>query len=76
MDGFKGKWDYKYHKPVLNMERKLGHLFTYFEYPNSIRKSCINAIQPKGQIRRRIKVIDSLLREGAAMKIIYLKVTD
>lgn len=76
MDRFKGKWAHKYHKPVYNVERKLGNLFTYFEYPNSIRRSCINAIQLKGQIRRRIKVIDPLLREGAAMKIIYLKVAE
>ena len=61
------------------MEKKLGYLFTYFQYPESIRRSLhsSNIIERMNkEIRRRIKVIDSLPTESAAMKIIYLRVAE
>ena len=70
---FKDKWSSKYPRPVYNMERKLEYLFTYFQYPESIRRSLhsSNIIERMNkEIRRRIKVIDSLPGESAAMKII------
>ena len=76
---FKNKWSSKYPKPVYNMEKKLGYLFTYFQYPDSIRRSLhsSNIIDRMNkEIRRRIKVIDSLPSESAAMKIIYLRVAE
>jgi putative transposase len=36
---FKDKWSSKYPRLVYNMERKLGYLFTYFQYPESTRRS-------------------------------------
>ncbi len=76
---FKDKWSSKYPKPVYNLEKKLGYLFTYFQYPDSIRRSLhsSNIIERMNkEIRRRIKVIDSLPSESAAMKIIYLRVAE
>ena len=76
---FKDKWSSKYPRPVYNLERKLGYLFTYFQYPESIRRSLhsSNIIERMNkEIRRRIKVIDSLPTESAAMKIIYLRVAE
>ena len=61
------------------MEKKLGYLFTYFQYPGSIRRSLhsSNIIERMNkEIRRRIKVIDSLPSESAAMKIIYLRIAE
>ena len=76
---FRDKWSSKYQKPVYNMEKKLGYLFTYFQYPDSIRRSLhssnINERMNK-EIPRRIKVIDTLLSESAAMKILYLRVAE
>ena len=66
-------------KPVYNLERKLGYLFTYFQYPDSIRRSLhsSNIIERMNkEIRRRIKVIDALPSESEAMKIIYLRVAE
>ena len=57
------------------MGKRLGYLFTYFQYPESIRRSLhsSNIIERMNrEIRRRIKVIDSLPGESVAMKIIYL----
>ena len=74
---FRDKWSSKYQKPVYNMEKKLGYLFTYFQYPCSIRRSLhsSNIIERMNkEIRRRIKVIDTLPSESTAMKIIYLRV--
>ena len=76
---FKDKWSSKYPRPVYNMERKLGYLFTYFQYPESIRRSLhsSNIIERMNkEIRRRLKVIDSLPTESAAMKIIYLRIAE
>ena len=76
---FKDKLSSKYPRPVYNMERKLGYLFTYFQYPESIRRSLhsSNIIERMNkEIRRRMKVIDSLPGESAAMKIIYLRVAE
>ena len=61
------------------MEKKLGYLFTYFEYPDSIRRSLhsSNIIERMNmEIRQRIRVIDTLPSESAAMKIIYLRVAE
>ena len=76
---FKNKWSSKYPRPVYNMERKLGYLFTYFQYPESIRRSLYssNIIERMNkEIRQRIKVIATLPSESAAMKIIYLRVAE
>ena len=76
---FKDKWSSKYPRPVYNMEKKLGYLFTYFEYPDSIRRSLhsSNIIERMNmEIRQRIRVIDTLPSESAAMKIIYLRVAE
>ena len=76
---FKSKWSSKYPRPVYNLEKKLGYLFTYFQYPESIRGSLhpSNIIERMNkEIRRRIKVIDALPSESAAMKIIYLRVAE
>ena len=59
------------------MEKNLGYLFTYFQYPESIIGSLrsSNIIERMfNEIRQRIKVIDSLHSEFAAMKLIFLKV--
>ena len=73
---FKSKWSSKYPKPVYNMEKNLSILLKYHDYPEPIRQSihstniveCMNK-----EIRRRIKIIDSLPSEESAMKIIYLR---
>ncbi len=75
---FKNKWSAKYQKPVYNMERNLGILLKYYDYPEPIRRSihptnileCMNK-----EIRMRIKIIDSLPSESA-MKVIYLRVAE
>ena len=36
---FKDKWSSKYPRSIYNLEKKLGYLFTYFQYPGSIRRS-------------------------------------
>lgn len=36
---FKSKWSSKHPRSVYNLEKKLGYLFTYFQYPESIRRS-------------------------------------
>ena len=61
------------------MEKKLGYLFTYFNYSDAIRRALHSSNIIEGmnkEIRRRIKVIDSLPSESAAMKIIYLRVAE
>ncbi len=61
------------------MEKKLGDLFTYFQYPDSIRRSLhsSNIIERMNkEIRRRIKVIDTPPSETAGMKIIYLRIAE
>ena len=73
---FKSKWSSKYPKPVYNMEKNLGILLKYHDYPESIRRSIhsTNLIERMNkEIRRRIKIIDSLPSEESAMKIIYLR---
>ena len=76
---FKNIWENKYPKQVYNLERKLNYLFTYFQYPEPIRRSIHsnNIIERMNkEIRRRIKTIDSLPTEESAMKIIYLRVAE
>jgi len=79
---FKSIREGKYPKQVYNLERKLNCLFTYFRYPKSITKSIRRSIHSNiieimnKEIRRRIKVIDSLPTEESAMKIIYLRVAE
>ena len=61
------------------MEKKLGYLLTYFQYPGIIRRSLRSSSiieKMNRKIRRRIKVIDSLPNESAAMKTIYLIVAE
>ncbi|QRF75030.1 Transposase [Thermoplasmatales archaeon] len=75
----KDKWSLKYPKPVYNMEKNLSILLKYYEYPGSIRRSkhSTNLIERMNkEIRRRIKIIDSLPTEESAMKIIYLRVAE
>ncbi len=60
---FKNKWSQKYPRQVYNMEKKLGYLFTYYNYPQEIRRSLhsTNIIERMNkEIRRRIKIIDLL----------------
>ena len=60
---FKNKWSLRYPRPVYNIERNLGILLKYYDYPESIRRSIhsTNLIERMNkEIRRRIKIIDSL----------------
>ena len=78
-NAFKDKWSSKYPRPVYNMERNLGILLKYYDYPESTRRSIhsANLIERLNkEIRRRIKIIDSLPSEESAMKIIYLRVAE
>ena len=73
---FRNKWSSKYPKPVHNMEKSLGILLKYHDYPESIRRSIhsTNLIERMNkEIRRRIKIVDSLPSEESAIKIIYLR---
>jgi transposase-like protein len=61
------------------MENRLGLLLTYYRYPEPIRKviRSTNMIeQLNKEIRRRIKIIDSLPGEESARKIIYLRIME
>ena len=76
---FKNKWSSKYPRPIYNMERNLGILLKYYDYPKSLRRSThsTNPIERMNkEISRRIKIIDSLPTEESAMKIIYLRVAE
>ncbi len=78
-EGLRDKWSQKYPGPIYNMEKKLGSLLTYYSYPPEIRRSLhsSNIIERMNkEIRRRIKVIDSLPTENAALKIVYLRVAE
>jgi putative transposase len=78
-NAFKNKWSSKYPRPVYNMEKNLGILLKYYDYPESLRRSIhsTNLIERMNkEIRRRIKIIDSLPSEESAMKIIYLRVAE
>ena len=61
------------------MEKNLGILLRYYDYPESIRKSIHSTSlieRINKEIRRRIKIIDSLPTEERAMKVIYLRVAE
>ncbi len=60
------------------MEKKLGYLLTYYSYPQEISRSLHSTIieRMNKEIRRRIKIIDLLPTENAAMKIVYLRVAE
>ena len=76
---FRNKWSSRYPRPVYNMEKNLSILLKYYDYPESIRRSIhsTNLIERMNkEIRRRIKIIDSLPSEESAMKIIYLRVAE
>ena len=76
---FKSKWSSKYPRPVYNMEKNLGILLKYYDYPEPIRRSIhsSNLIERMNkEIRRRIKIIDFLPTEESAMKIIYFRVAE
>ncbi len=76
---FKNKWSQKYPGPVYNMEKNLSVLLKYYDYPEPIRRSIhsTNLMERfNREIRRRIKIIDSLPSEESAMKIIYLRVVE
>ncbi|HLH86781.1 MAG TPA: IS256 family transposase, partial [Thermoplasmataceae archaeon] len=78
-NAFRDKWSSKYPRPVYNMEKSLGILLKYHDYPEPIRRSIhsTNLIERMNkEIRRRIKIIDSLPSEDSAMKIIYLRVAE
>lgn len=54
-------------------------LLKYYDYPEPIRRSIhsTNLIERMNkEIRRRIKIIDSLPTEESAMKVIYLRVVE
>ena len=68
---FKNKWSAKYQKPVYNMERNLGILLKYYYYSESNRRSIHSTKlieRMNKEIRRRIKIIDSLPSEGKCHK--------
>ena len=76
---FRNKWSNKYPRPVYNMEKNLNVLLKYHDYPESIRRSIhsTNLIERMNkEIRRRIKIIDSMPPEESAMKIIYLRAAE
>jgi len=76
---FSDRWSGMYPRPLYNMEKRLGSLLKYYEYPESIRRSIhsTNLIERMNkEIRRRIKIIDSLPSEESAMKIIYLSAAE
>ena len=76
---FRNKWSSRYPRPVYNMEKNLSILIKYYDYPESIRRSIhsTNLIERMNkEIRRRIKIIDSLPSEESAMKIIYLRLAE
>ncbi len=77
LNEFTVKWKDKYPGAVTNLNRNSDYLFTYYNYPESIRKSIrsTNIIEKMNkEFRRRIKIIDSLPTEESARKIIYLRV--
>ena len=79
LEQFKSQWNKKYPRQVYNLERKVNYLFTYFSYPQAIRRSIHsnNIIERMNkEVRRRIKVIDSLPTEDSALKIVYLRVAE
>jgi len=72
---FSDRWSEMYPRPSYNMEENLGSLLKYYEYPEPIYRSIhsTNLIERMNkEIRRRIRIIDSLPSEESAMKIIYL----
>ena len=76
---FKNKWSSRYPRRVYNMEKNLGILLRYYDYPESIRRSIhsTNFMELMNkEIQRRIKLIDSLPTEERAMKVIYLRVAE
>ena len=78
-NAFKEKRSSKYPRSVYNMEKDLGILLKYHDYPESIRRSIhsTNLIERMNkEIRLRIKIVDSLPSEESAMKIIYLRVAE
>ena len=73
------QWSKKYPRQIYNLEKKVNYLFTYFSYPQSVRRSLHsnNIIERMNkEVRRRIKVIDSLPTEDSALKIVYLRVAE
>ena len=76
---FKETWNNRYPKAIYNMETRLDLLLTYYKYPEPIRKviRSTNMIERLNkEIRRRIKIIDSLPGEESARKIIYLRIIE
>ena len=64
---------------VYNIEKNLGVALKFYHYPESISRSIhtTNLIERMNkEMRRRIKIIDSLPSEESAMKIIYLRVAE
>ena len=78
-NAYKSKWSSRYHMPIYNMEKNPGILLKYYDYPESIRSSLHSSNikeRMNKEIRRRIKIIDTLPTEESAMKIIYLRVAE
>ena len=76
---FKALWNKKYPRQIYNLEQKANYLFTYFQYPQSIRRSIHsnNIIERMNkEVRRRIKIIDPLPTEDSALKIVYLRAAE
>ncbi len=74
---FNNKGPSTHHEPVYNMEKNLGILLKYYPEPISRFIHSTNLMgRANKEIRRRIKIIDSLPPEESAMKIIYLRVAE
>ncbi len=76
LNEFKDQWNKKYPRLVYNLENKVNYLFTYFQFPQPIRRSIHsnNIIERMNkEIRRRMKIINSLPTEDSALKIVYLR---
>ena len=59
---FRNKWHPKYPRPLYNMEKNLGMLLKYYDYPESIRRSIhsTNLIERMNkEMGHRIKIMDS-----------------
>ena len=72
-------WKERYPKMVYALERSFDALTRYYGYPEAIGRSIssTNIIERMNkEVRRRIKIIDSLRTEDSAVKIIYSRVIE
>ncbi|CAC11835.1 transposase related protein [Thermoplasma acidophilum] len=76
LNDFKSKWLPEYMKPIYIIGKNLGVLLEYCKFPRSVKRSIhsTNIIERiNKEIRRRIKIIDSLPSEENIMNITYLR---